>query len=253
MKAQAICGAICLALAIAATPVTFAVETQGFSISDQEQAVIDATNAEREKAGVPALKSNPILMQAARLHSENMARQKTLAHVLDNKSPEQRVKELGYDYFTTGENVAWNQPDATAVVKSWMNSPHHRDNILNKDFTEIGIGIAENDAGEPYYTQVFGRPKAAGATANAKFTIQNNAQQPVTLKLPNGGAESVLPVGAQGSYSMSGMGKLPDVTVELNGKTQSIPVKDGAQYIVTGDEQTFEVKDASSENGGSAR
>jgi hypothetical protein len=244
MRLNLLFGSICLSLA-ALSPAILAAETQPFSISEKEQAVIDATNAERAKTGAPELKPNPLLMQAARQHSENMARQKTLSHVLDGKGAEDRIKELGYKYFAVAENVAWNQPDAPAVLKSWMNSPHHRDNILNKDVTEIGVGIADNAEGEPYYTQVFGRPRSAGASASASFTIQNKTSQPVTLKLPGSETESVLPAGAQGTYSMAGMGKLPDVTATLDGKSQPVPVKDGAQYVITGDEQSFEVKDES--------
>src|SRR5688572_17860427 len=98
---------ICLSFA-ALAPVILAAEAAPFSISEKERAVIDATNAERVKAGVPEFKANPVLMQAARQHSENMALQDTLAHELDGRTPEQRVKGLGYDYFAVAENVSWN-------------------------------------------------------------------------------------------------------------------------------------------------
>src|SRR6185369_16837206 len=58
---------------------------------------------------------------------------------------------------------AFNQRTPKEVVKSWMDSPGHRENILNKKYTELGIGIAADKNGELYYTQVFARP-AAGNT-----------------------------------------------------------------------------------------
>jgi uncharacterized protein YkwD len=130
-----------------------------FKLSEDEQGVLDATNAERKAEGLPPLKPNPKLFAAARAHSENMAKQSKLDHVLDEKSPADRVKAAGYAFRMVGENVEHNAPTPAEAVKDWMNSPGHKANILNKDFTEIGIAVARNDKGEPYWTQVFARPR----------------------------------------------------------------------------------------------
>src|SRR5262245_17823641 len=81
-------------------------------LTAEEQAVIDLTNAERKKAekdGKPLdlkpLKMNPKLMDAARKHAENMAKQDKLEHVLDEKTPADRVKTAGYKYRACGENI----------------------------------------------------------------------------------------------------------------------------------------------------
>ena len=47
------------------------------------------------------------------------------------------------------------QQTATSVMTSWMNSPGHKANILSKDFTEIGVGVAKNESGTIYWTQDF--------------------------------------------------------------------------------------------------
>ncbi|HVK13817.1 MAG TPA: CAP domain-containing protein [Gemmataceae bacterium] len=130
-----------------------------FKLSEDEQGVLDATNAERKAEGLPPLKPNPKLFAAARAHSENMAKQSKLDHVLDEKTPADRVKAAGYAFRMVGENVEHNAPTPAEAVKDWMNSPGHKANILNKDFTEIGIAVARNDKGEPYWTQVFARPR----------------------------------------------------------------------------------------------
>lgn len=129
------------------------------ALSAEEMGVLEATNAERVKAGLKPLKAAPKLMDAARGHSNNMAAQSKLDHVLDGKSPGDRVKATGYLFATCGENVGWNSPTPAETVKMWMNSPGHKANILNKDYTEIGIAVARNSKGEPYWTQVFGRPR----------------------------------------------------------------------------------------------
>jgi uncharacterized protein YkwD len=90
-----------------------------------------------------------------------MAKQSKMAHELDGKNAADRVKEVDYRFRSLGENVAYGQRTPEEVMKTWMNSEHHRTNILRQQFTEIGIGVARNDKGVPYYTQVFGRPRNA--------------------------------------------------------------------------------------------
>ena len=56
-----------------------------------------------------------------------------------------------------GENIAAGQPTAKAVMKAWMNSAGHRRNILNRKFRKIGLGLARDADGTPYWVQDFGR------------------------------------------------------------------------------------------------
>ncbi len=85
-----------------------------------------------------------------------MAKQDKLDHVLDDKKPADRVKDAGYKLGYVGENVAWNQADPKEVLESWMNSQGHKDNILKKEYAEIGVAVAKNAKGERYWVQVFG-------------------------------------------------------------------------------------------------
>ena len=84
-----------------------------------------------------------------------------MRHVLDGKNPADRVRQAGYDYAKVGENIGVSEKGAPLedAVKGWMDSPPHRDNILNRRFQETGLGIARNDKGETYYTQVFATPR----------------------------------------------------------------------------------------------
>ena len=128
-------------------------------ISEVEQAVIDATNAERKAKKLEPLKMNPQLMDAARAHAANMAKQDKLAHELDGENVDKRAVKAGYRYRRIGENVAWNQKDAAQVLEGWMNSEGHRKNILNDQFAEIGVAAVANAKGEIYWVQVFGRSR----------------------------------------------------------------------------------------------
>jgi uncharacterized protein YkwD len=129
-----------------------------FKLTADEQAIIDLTNAERKKEDLPPLKMNPKLMEAARAHAKNMADQDKLDHVLDEKDPVDRAKVAGYKSGYVGENIAWNQKTAKAVLETWMDSEGHRKNILTKEFEEIGVAVVKNKKGEPYWVQVFGKP-----------------------------------------------------------------------------------------------
>jgi len=126
-------------------------------LSKEEQGVIELTNVERKKAELPPLKANAQLMAAARSHAENMAKQDKLDHVLDEKKPADRVKDAGYRYGYVGENIAWNQDHPKEVLEAWMNSQPHKENILKKDYEEIGVAVVKNAKGERYWVQVFAK------------------------------------------------------------------------------------------------
>jgi uncharacterized protein YkwD len=122
-----------------------------------EQEIIKLTNDARAKEKKPALTVNDLLMKAARQHAENMARLGQLTHVIDNKTPADRVKELGYEYAAVAENIAAGQRTPAEVLATWLNSEAHRTNILGEDYAEIGVAQVKSADGVLYYVQVFGK------------------------------------------------------------------------------------------------
>jgi hypothetical protein len=135
--------------------------------------VLELTNAERAKAGLQPLTLNNQLAKAAQGHSDSMAADDFFSHTgADGSDVSDRVQDAGYQYSRTGENIAAGQKTAAEVVQGWMDSPGHRANILNADYTEIGIGyeLLENDTGSVnynhYWTQVFGRPQGNSSQPN---------------------------------------------------------------------------------------
>ena len=124
--------------------------------------ITQLTNVERAHSGLPALRTNGQLMQAAQLHADQMARLGCLEHVLSGgryPRPEDRLAAAGYQWSAYAENIAMGQSTAAAAMDSWMHSSGHRANILKTTITEIGVGLARDSAGRPYYVQVFGRPQ----------------------------------------------------------------------------------------------
>jgi uncharacterized YkwD family protein len=110
-----------------------------------EQQVVDLTNKERAKYGLPALKVDLALSKVAREKSRDMAVNHYFSHYSPTYgSPFEMMKKFGISYTAAGENIAKGQRTPQEVVAAWMNSPGHRANILNKNYTHIGVGFEEN-------------------------------------------------------------------------------------------------------------
>ncbi|GGM07435.1 hypothetical protein GCM10010129_59180 [Streptomyces fumigatiscleroticus] len=122
-----------------------------------EAEVVELTNAERARAGLPPLAPDPRLATAARAHSADMAARDFYAHTSpDGGKPGDRAAAAGSTLRSIGENIACGQRCAADVVRGWMNSPGHRANILEPDFTHLGVGFAGGGRAGTYWTQVFG-------------------------------------------------------------------------------------------------
>ncbi|MEV6553256.1 sigma-70 family RNA polymerase sigma factor [Streptomyces sp. NPDC051597] len=123
--------------------------------SDAQQ-VIALVNGERAKNGCGPVTDNSQLATAAQRHSDNMAAQGFFDHTgPSGAGPGERIHAAGYQWSTYGENIARGQRTPADVMKSWMNSPGHRANILNCAFKELGVGIHSGPGG-PWWTQDFG-------------------------------------------------------------------------------------------------
>jgi uncharacterized protein (TIGR03000 family) len=127
-------------------------------LTADEKMILKLINAEREKAGLEPLKTDPKLNRAARSHSLNMAKHGTLAHELDGKGPPDRMRDAGYRLRLYGENCGVGSRTPAQAFQMWLNSPPHKQNILTAAFTETGLGIATGKGGKKYYTQVFAIP-----------------------------------------------------------------------------------------------
>ncbi|KOV58019.1 stress protein [Streptomyces sp. NRRL WC-3618] len=119
--------------------------------------VIDLTNRERARAGLPSLAPDAPLTRAAQAHSTDMVVRAFYSHTgPDGSQPWDRAAAAGSARRTIGENIACGQRSPAEVVEGWMNSPGHRANILKREFTHIGIGFAGGGKAGTYWTQLFG-------------------------------------------------------------------------------------------------
>ena len=123
------------------------------AVTSYEQQVADLVNAERAKAGLPALKLNWELSRVARIKSQDMHDKKYFSHQSPTYgSPFDMIKKFGISYRAAGENIAQGYATPQAVMTGWMNSPGHRANILSASFTQIGVGYFKDGN---YWTQMF--------------------------------------------------------------------------------------------------
>jgi uncharacterized protein YkwD len=126
-----------------------------------EQQVLTLTNQQRAKSGCGPLTFNKSLTRAAEAHAADMVAEHFFAHdSLDGRSPFDRMKAAGFRGGAMAENIAVGYTSASAVVTGWMNSPGHRANILNCDYTMIGIGYDDGQVkpewGNGSWVQDFG-------------------------------------------------------------------------------------------------
>lgn len=121
-----------------------------------EQEILKLVNAERSKAGVKPLTLNWELSRVAKFKSEDMRDNNYFSHTSPTYgSPFDMIKNFGISYSAAGENIAAGQKTADEVMKAWMNSSGHKANILNANYTQLGVGKATGGSYSTYWTQMF--------------------------------------------------------------------------------------------------
>jgi len=130
--------------------------------SGLESSLIQLINQERQSRGIGTLSQQSQLTAAARIHSEDMACNNFVSHTgSDGSLPWDRARDQGYSYSSIAENIFAGSSSAQTIFNGWMNSPGHRDNMLNPTYTEVGVGYqywADSTYGA-YTTAVFAKPR----------------------------------------------------------------------------------------------
>ena len=161
-------------------------KASGYS-SDQ---IVVAVNQERIKNNLQPLLTNAQLNTAAAAKVKDMAGKNYFSHIspVDGRKWSSFIKESGYVYVEAGENLANGYDSVESMVKAWMNSPTHRDNILNSNFVETGMGMEYgtlNDYPTIFVAQAFGKRDIPEVAEKAKVEVaenQNQASQPTEKK-----------------------------------------------------------------------
>jgi uncharacterized protein YkwD len=130
---------------------------------EQSKKIIALTNQIRTKLGLKTLAENQVLDQAAGIKAQDMLEKQYFAHVSpENRSLAYWLSIAKYAFFTAGENLAMGFSDANDVVNAWTQSKTHYANIIDPDFTQIGVGMVTGKYkgfDTTFVTQMFGTPK----------------------------------------------------------------------------------------------
>ncbi|WP_108307090.1 CAP domain-containing protein [Metalysinibacillus jejuensis] len=126
---------------------------------DASRLMFELLNASRVHYGLQPLLWHDKLSQIARLHSVDMATHNFFSHTnLSGEAPHDRIERGGLSPRMSGENISYGYTNSILAHEGLMDSKGHRDNILQADFTHIGIATAFNAEYAPYITQNFMRP-----------------------------------------------------------------------------------------------
>jgi uncharacterized protein YkwD len=121
-------------------------------LSDLEQDMLEAINAERAAEGLPALTVDPVLTELARGHAQDMIDRNYFSHVtLEGLTYRDRLKERGIELNWVGENFyadSCSEEDIVECTMNWlMGDPPHKANIMHKHFELVGIGMVKSEHG----------------------------------------------------------------------------------------------------------
>lgn len=168
----------------------------GFATDISVDKLYQLTNEQRQKNNLPSLVLNSALSLAAQRKAENMFQENYWSHYSpEGKTPWDFILGAGYKYEYAGENLAKNFLFSNGVVDAWMNSATHRDNLLKKEYTEVGYAIVNgilNGEQTTLVVQEFGKPMASSFTPpsvqaseaipEAKPVVEKKIEQIVTQK-----------------------------------------------------------------------
>lgn len=137
------------------------IRTTHYGSSVAESILLDLTNTSRIRNGLPPLAINEKLRNAARMKSEDMVTRRYFSHYApDGTTPWSWITKAGYKYTYAGENLAIRFNNSYAIEKAWLNSPTHRENILNPNYHDTGL-LVVNDTSSSipslFVVQMFGK------------------------------------------------------------------------------------------------
>jgi len=158
----------------------------GFASNITPNRVLELTNQKRGEKGLAPLTINGQLNESAQRKAGDMFAFNYWAHISPSgRNPWSFFQEVGYKYIYAGENLARDFMNSEAVVEAWMNSPTHRDNILNGNYKEIGLSVVNgtlNGVETTLVVQHFGTSSSTGGTVAKKAAVITTTKQPSLAK-----------------------------------------------------------------------
>lgn len=122
--------------------------------------VLELINLERATADLPPAVHNPVLSKIASDYACRMIEEGFFGHEdpLTGHGPSDRAITHKYPFYAVGENLAAGPETPAEVMRAWMDSPSHRDIILDERWTEVGIAVRTGGEFSVYWVQEFGDP-----------------------------------------------------------------------------------------------
>ncbi|KKU09148.1 MAG: hypothetical protein UX13_C0048G0005 [Candidatus Woesebacteria bacterium GW2011_GWB1_45_5] len=159
----------------------------GYAANISPSEVVRLTNEKRVQNGLLPLAENSVLSSAALAKGNDMLAKGYWAHFApDGTTPWSFFTNFGYRYRYAGENLARDFSNSSSAVDAWMNSATHRENILNGNYKEVGIGVVEGSLAGVDTTiivQFFGTPQNAAATIPVAQAKETATKAPLALAL----------------------------------------------------------------------
>lgn len=142
---------------LAADDSSFAAHYTTASLSAQEQTAGNLLNSDRARYNLSPLVIDPELCRIARIKSEDMRDNQYFAHTSPTYGDvRSMLSQFGYAYTAAGENIAHHATVEKAQA-AFLSSPGHRKNIMSSAYTKVGVGVAVDQKGFVYLTQIFAR------------------------------------------------------------------------------------------------
>lgn len=152
--------------------------------------LVDLANGDRTARSVGTLTVNPVLVAAAQAKANDMATYGYFSHISpQGVDPWHWFEQAGYTFTYAGENLAVDFSDSADVNTAWMNSPTHRENILNPNYTEIGIATAQGmykGRLTTFVVQEFGTPAVGKTPQTVTQQIPANPSEIATAQPDTG-------------------------------------------------------------------
>ncbi|MEM7132299.1 MAG: CAP domain-containing protein [Chloroflexota bacterium] len=198
---------------------------QANTLLSSEQRLLFLLNEERRKYGLPGLSPSPLLAQAARRHSQDMAVHNLTSHLgSDESGVHTRVEETGYLSEKVGELLAFVYPEASEALSGWLTDATFRPILLSDEFTDIGISHVSDPQSfyHHYWTLTFARP-------------QSRAEQSRVAQVPTDASLTLVPLDTPSA--------LPTDRSALSAKRPTLTVSEelvnlragpGIEYVVVG-------------------
>src|SRR5262249_19758994 len=226
-----------VALLLAAAP-AFAQTSE-----EVEKKILDEVNAYRVKKGSPKLVVDDKLVAIAQAHAQGMAKADKLGdagkngHGWDGKNTTERLEAAGYKSALATENVGSQtrpKDPAGALVKAWLSAPGPEKNLVNKDFTLVGIGAAKSKSGKWYYVQLLAKPAVAKPVVRTiTATIENKTNQTISFRVGKDKFEMKAGQAGEITHTTSSSKSQIAVTWPDSKKEELFDLADKASYAFT--------------------